>query len=111
LGVFLVYLKDFLNGGVILQAISKLSDECKKCSHVDDCDNKRMVACAMKEWKPIIADAAAPITMPLVQPMVRVEHPITINMGEFGTINTSREEIVESIKKSIYKSLNCSFSR
>lgn len=95
----------------MVQTISKLSDECKKCPHVNDCDNKRMVACAMRELKPNIVDATAPITMPLAQPMWRIEHPITINMGEYGAIDTSLEEIAEKLKKDFYKNLNCSFSK
>lgn len=94
-----------------MQAISKLSDECKKCLHVNDCNNKRMVACAMREWKPNAVNATASITMPPVQPMLKIEHPIKINMGEYGSVNTSLEEIAEKLKKDFYKNLNCTFDR
>lgn len=91
-----------------MPSISKMSDECKKCPHVNDCDNKRMV-CAMIECKPNTADTTTSVTMPHTQSMIRVEHPITINMGEYGTINTSHEEVSEKLKKDFYKNLNCSF--
>jgi len=91
--------------------ISKLSDKCKKCPHVNDCDNKRMMACALIQYKPNRIDAMAPITMPHTQPISRVVNPITINMGEHGTINTPLEEIAEKIKKDLYKNLNCSFNK
>lgn len=94
-----------------MKTISKLSDECRKCSYLDNCDNNRMVVCAMEEWKPNMADVVAPTITPLSQPMLRIEHPITINMGEYGTMNTSLEEISEKIKKDFYKNLNCSFNR
>lgn len=94
-----------------MHAISKLSDECKKCQHVNECDNKRMVACAMAECKPSTASEKISLAMPLTQPILRIEHPITINMGEYGTINTSLEKISEKLKKDFYKNLNCSFNR
>ena len=40
-----------------MPSISKMSDKCKKCPHVKECDNKRMVASAMIECKPNAADA------------------------------------------------------
>ena len=98
-------------GDILLKTISKLSDECRKCSYLDKCNNKRMVVCAMEEWKPNMADVVAPTITPLSQPMLRIEHPITINMGEYGTMNTSLEEIAEKLKKDLYKNLNCSFNR
>lgn len=85
-------------------AVSKLSAKCQNCKLVDVCDNKRMAACA---------------TLPLIEqitaPMAREYTPITINMGEYGTINTSAEEIKEKINKSIeeklYKGLYCGFNK
>lgn len=94
-----------------MKTISKLSDKCKKCPHVNNCGNKRMVACALPEYKSNRVDAIAPTTMPHAQPISRIENPITINMGEYGTINTSLEEIAEKIKKDLYKNLNCSFNK
>lgn len=94
-----------------MKTISKLYDKCKKCPHVNNCDNKRMVACALTEYKPNRIDAIAPITMPYAQPISRIENSITINMGEYGTINTSLEEIAEKIKNDFYKNLNCSFNK
>jgi hypothetical protein len=95
-----------------MPTLSKLSDECKKCPHVDDCDNKRMVACALKEWEPnTMAPATAPITMPLAQPMLRVECHITIDMGKYGRIDILREEIEKQLLNELYKNafkLNCS---
>ena len=95
-----------------MQTISKLSDKCKSCSNVDNCDNKRMVACAMKEFKPNIANAIAHTTMSPIQPVLRIEHPITINIGYYGTIDTSLEDIADNLNKDLYKDIfnvNCSF--
>ena len=65
----------------------------------------------MEEWKPNMADAVAPMTVSLSQPVMRVEHQITINMGEFGVINTLLEEITENLKRDFYKNLNCSLNK
>ena len=94
-----------------MKTISKLSDKCKKCSYSNECKDKRMVLCAMKEWKPSASDAINSMVAPFSQPVIRVEHPVTINMKEYGTINTSLEEITENLKRDFYKYLNCSFNR
>lgn len=83
--------------------LSKLSSECQKCPHINNCDNKRMAACAISEWKPCVVEPIAPITTPLVQPMTREEHQITINMGEYGKIDTSLEEITKKIERDFYR--------
>ncbi len=94
-----------------MKTISKLSDKCIKCLYLDECNNKRMVACAIEEYKPNMASATVPTAIPFSQPVKRIEHTITINMGESGIINTSLEEIAEKLKKDFYKHLNCSFNR
>ena len=100
-----------MKGDIVLKNISKLSDKCRKCSYFDECNNKRMVACVISEYKPNRASTTVTMTTPLSQHLKRVENPITINMGECGTINTSLEEIAEKLKKDFYKHLNCSFNR
>lgn len=34
-----------------MSSISKLSDECQKCTYKDDCNNKRIMACALAKTK------------------------------------------------------------
>lgn len=93
-----------------MPALSRMSDKCRKCKHVDDCDNKRMVACAIAELPPSsMENATMPLTAPLSAPVLRKHTTITINMGEYGTINTSLEEIQEKIKKDLLKKLQCGF--
>jgi len=97
-------------------SISRLAERCQKCKHINQCDEKRMEACAIAELHPLsTANAVMPLTAPLSMPMARAYTPITINMGEYGTINTSaeeiREKINESIKETLYKGLNCGFNK
>lgn len=100
-----------MKGDIVLKNISKLSDKCRKCSCFDKCNNRRMVACAIAEYKPNVASTMSSTAAPISQHLKRVENPITINMGEYGTINTSLEEISEKLKKDFYEYLNCSFNR
>lgn len=84
--------------------ISKISVKCQNCKLVDVCDNKRMAACA-----------TLPLAGQITAPMAREHTPINIIMGEYGTINTSAEEIREKINKSIkeklYQGLHCGFNK
>lgn len=63
----------------------------------------------MIECKPNMATNAASLTTPSMQRALRVEHPIRINMGEYGTIDTSLEEMSEKLKKELYLNMNCGF--
>lgn len=87
-------------------ALSKMHKRCKKCKYKNICDNKRMVACNIAEIPPanMISDTANNMS-PYGQPLMRKYTPITINMGEFGKIETSLEEISESLTKDLYKKL------
>lgn len=65
-----------------------------------------MAACALIEMpKSNIENAISPNIVPLAQPIVRKHTPVTINMGEYGNINTSMEQIAEQINKSFQ--MNC----
>lgn len=88
-------------------ALSKMDKKCKNCKHKDNCDNKRMVACSLAEIPQANMRSATfnDNMIPCGQPLMRKETPITINMGEFGKIETSLEEISESLKKDFYKEL------
>ncbi|MCK9471776.1 MAG: hypothetical protein M0Q88_08500 [Bacilli bacterium] len=91
--------------------ISKLHSKCEKCSYKDNCDNKRMVACGILELPQSSSmESCVRAGESLSMPIAREHTPITINMGEYGTIETSIEEINEQIKKDFYKKLNCNFN-
>jgi len=74
-----------------------------------------MEACAfMKLPKKLLNDCAAPVTSSLMAPVVRIRNPIAIKMGDYGTINTSLEEIKENIEKQFYGNafdMNCGFNK
>lgn len=90
-----------------MSTLTKLHEKCNKCKYKDSCDNKRMLACEIAELpKSNMMSSCAPNTEPLTKPLSIPNTPITINMGEYGTINTSLEEIQEQIKREFYKELN-----
>lgn len=90
-----------------MSTLTKLHEKCKKCKYRDSCDNKRMIACEIAELpKSNMMSSSVPNTEPLTQPVLIPNTPITINMGEYGTINTSLEEIQEQLKREFYKDLN-----
>ncbi|MBU3176083.1 hypothetical protein KPL47_06840 [Clostridium estertheticum] len=83
-----------------MPTVSKLSTKCKKCPHVKNCDNKRMVACALRENPSMINNIAAPLTMSITIPILR---------------DTSiQAQIAEQLKKDLYKKIfnvNCAFNK
>lgn len=90
-----------------MSTLIKLHEKCNKCKYKDSCDNKRMIACEIAELpKPNMMSSCIPNTESLTQPLLIPNTPITINMGEYGTINTSLEEIQEQLKREFYKDLN-----
>lgn len=98
-----------------MSSISKLSKKCRKCHNVKSCSNKRIEACAFIKLPEKLSNACiAPSTSPLMAPVARVRNPVTIKMGDYGTINTSLEEIKEKIEKQFYGNafdVNCSFNK
>lgn len=93
-------------------AISKLHEKCQKCEYKDECDEKRMVACAIiTELPPLNENASMPIVAGISMPVARVVTPITINMGEYGVINTSLEELKKELEEDFYRQIRCDFRR
>ncbi|MBU3193475.1 hypothetical protein KPL30_02845 [Clostridium algidicarnis] len=93
-----------------MATLSKLHDKCEKCKYRDSCNNKRMVACRLVETsKPDMKNGTLPNTEPLTQPLSRKHTSITINMGGYGNINTSMEQIAKQINKAF--EINCAFNK
>lgn len=91
--------------------ISKLHEKCQKCEYKDECDEKRMVACAIAELPPLKESASMPIAEVIGMPVARVVTPIIINMGEYGVINTSLEELTKQLEEDFYRRIRCDFRR
>lgn len=103
-----------------MPSLSKLHEKCEKCSNIDNCDSKRLVACELMELpKEILApinnivNATIPNLCNMLTPMAKPYTPVTIHMGEYGDIHTSMEEIKENLSKEINKSfqINCTLNK
>gem|GEM_PF-443287 len=103
-----MYLKDY-KWGETMDGLTKLHEGCKECKYENNCNEKRMVACAVMELPPNIgANIKAPIKDNLGMPTARKNASITINMGD-TKIDTSLEEIAKRIEEDFYKKMRCDF--
>lgn len=95
---------------LIMVVFSKTSDECLQCAHFNDCDKKRLVACAMKELPTqIAAKAAESVSMPLVEDLAVKHDYRNIKVDENTTVTIDLEDLKRQMEKDFYKSLGCSF--
>lgn len=81
--------------------------ECQKCSHYNDCKNKRKVACMYLE--PLTGPAAEELAQPIMAD-VAVKHDYrNIKIGENTTVTIDIEEMEKKLKEDLYKDIKCSF--
>jgi len=96
--------------------ISKTDERCLKCEHFDECDEKRMVMCAMAELPPpeqYAEKAGQAVTMPLTNDVL-VKHDfrqIKIAPNTVVTIDLEEEKkkLRQELTKHLTKHLNCNF--
>ena len=89
---------------------SRDSDECKACEHYEDCDNKRMVMCALREMPPtesMIVPAANGACAPLLQDMAVKHDYREIKIDTNTTVTVDIEDIKKQIERDFYKSMGC----
>lgn len=87
---------------------NKLYEQCKKCKYKDDCDEKRMVACAYMRNEPMLADASAEIAAPVMQPIIVKHDYRNIKVGENTTITidlVDLEELKRQLERERFQSL------
>lgn len=84
---------------------SKLYKQCEKCNYKDDCDEKRMAACAVANYEPMLATAAAELTQPIMQPMAVKHDYRDIWIDENTTITIDLEDLKEQMQRDFYKSV------
>lgn len=88
--------------------LSKLSKQCEKCKYKDDCDEKRMAACAVANYEPMLADAASELTQTIMQP-ISAKPPELRNVwiDENTKIQIDLNDITEQLKRDFYKEIGC----
>lgn len=91
-------------------ALSKVSEICKHCEHYNDCDNKRMEACAyIIPKEPLAQNGNQPLTQPLMQAMAVKHDYRNIKIAENTTITIDIEELKKKMREDFYKNLGCGF--
>lgn len=89
---------------------SKVSEICKSCEHYDDCDNKRMEACAYLISKESLANPSAQQSTEPIAADMAVKHDYRdIKIAKNTTVTIDLEEIKKKVKKDFYKNLGCTF--
>ena len=90
--------------------LSKTDERCLKCKYFEDCDNKRMVACAVMNIPEPIAQTAGAKTSQALQSGMLVKHDYReIKIAENTTVTIDLEELKKKMEEDFYKQLNCSF--
>jgi len=91
-----------------MEIISKIHEKCQKCPYVDDCDEKRMVACGMMELpEKMFNSASEAMTMPVAAEMLVKHDYRNIKINSTQTITVDLEEMKKDLQQSIYKALGC----
>ena len=80
-------------------SLSKLSEKCKKCPNVDECNHKKMELCAYIEPTNISANISKNAPQSLAMPLLR--ETMTINDGRGNMVNVYKDDIAKQINKNL----------
>lgn len=86
-------------------ALKKLAEKCCNCPFVGSCDHKQMEAVGYLP-EPLIADAVAPASAELLQPILR-ETVNTIYDGKI--VKIYKDELEKELYKSLYSHLGLQY--
>lgn len=91
-----------------MKIVSKLHEKCENCPYVNDCSEKRMVACGMMERpEKMFNSASAAMTMPIAAEMLVKHDYRDIKISPTQTVTVDLEEMKKGLEKRIYKALSC----
>lgn len=86
--------------------LSKVSEICKSCELYDDCNNKKIEACACLIPKESLANPSTQqSTEPIVADMAVKHKYMDIKITENTTVTIDLEKLKKKIKKDFYKGL------
>lgn len=89
---------------------SKTSEKCKACEYHDDCDSKRMVACALAEMPPqILSVAAENAALPAAQDALIKHDYRNVWIDPTTTVTIDLEDVKKQIERDLCKALYCPF--
>lgn len=84
-------------------SFSAESKRCQKCNFRDDCENKRLAACAYIIPEPMLAPATMDAKMPIMADVLVKHDYRDIKIGENTTITIDLEDIKKEIERSFHK--------
>lgn len=89
-----------------MKIVSKLHEKCENCPYVNDCGEKRMVACRMMERpEKMFNSASASMTMLIAAEMLVKHDYRDIKISPTQTITIDLEEQKRQLERDIYKAL------
>lgn len=80
-------------------SFSAESKRCQKCNFRDDCENKRLAACAYIIPEPIAASAMAEISMPIMADILIKHDYRDIKIDKTTTITIDLEDLKRELEK------------
>ena len=91
--------------------LSVLDEHCRSCEYGNDCNNKRMAACAyMQQKQQNLASANSEnFAMPVAAEMAVKHDYRDVKIAEGVTVTIDIEDIKKQLKRDLYKQLNCYF--
>ena len=91
--------------------LSVLDEHCRSCEYFNDCNNKRMAACAYMQLKP--QNLASAVSESYAMPAsadIGVKHKYRdVKIAEGVTVTIDLEDIKKQLERDFYKQLNCNF--
>lgn len=85
--------------------LSQLSDKCRQCPKVDECDHKVMQACAYIVGGDMLSDVAQPSKADMVEPMLKEERLVNVKVAEGMTVMLDLNELARRMKADFYRGL------
>lgn len=83
---------------------SKTDSRCLKCLYFDDCNNKRLVACAYA----VMSNAISEVGIIASQPIIKEKVDIHIT-GDIS-VEVNKNDLIKNIEKQMFKKLQCPFT-
>lgn len=87
--------------------ISRLSDKCQKCSHVNNCNEKIEIACAVMERpEKMSMPASEMMTTPIAAEMLVKHSYRDVKINSTQTITIDLEELKKDLERRLYKGIS-----
>ena len=92
-------------------SLSVLDEHCRSCEYVNNCDNKRMAACAYMQQKPqnLASATDESFAMPMAAEMAVKHDYRDVKIAEGVTVTIDIEDMKKQLERDLYKQLNCYF--